>query len=485
MTDKQALSSRLLSMVPWLWGNWLSLFGTTLTTVSGNAILIITVVDIVTEGGNKYAASLGYLAMPPVFLAGLALIVLGAWRQRRSRGGRGTMSRALDLVLEDRLSRRRLVFVVLASLINVTLVSVAAFQGITYMNSPEFCGQLCHSVMEPEYAAYKRSPHAKVPCVDCHIGEGADWFARSKLSGMRQVWATFTGEFSRPVPTPVKHLRPARETCEKCHWTEKFHGARLLVRHKYGDDAKNTRTTNVVRLKVGGRNKRTGRYEGIHWHVAPNVRIEYDALDDRRTTIGKVTMTQGGKTTTFLPSEKLRSKPVKERRVMDCVDCHNRPTHIYAPSPEAAVDRAMAHGKIDASLPFVRKQAVAMLRAQKAAPQKAAKDLARRLVSYYRNNHPEVALKKVTAIKAAADTLGRIYNRNIYSRLKITWNTYPNHIGHRLTTGGCFRCHDDEHTAVKDKDKTIRQDCDVCHEVLAEDEQRPEVPQSVLLLGRH
>ena len=170
---------------------------------------------------------------------------------------------------------------------------------------------------------------------------------------------------------------------------------------------------------------------------------------------------------------------------MDCVDCHNRPTHIYAPSPEAAVDRAMAHGKIDASLPFVRKQAVAMLRAQKAAPQKAAKDLARRLVSYYRNNHPEVALKKVTAIKAAADTLGRIYNRNIYSRLKITWNTYPNHIGHRLTTGGCFRCHDDEHTAVKDKDKTIRQDCDVCHEVLAEDEQRPEVPQSVLLLGRH
>ncbi len=137
--------------------------------------------------------------------------------------------------------------------------------------------------MEPEYKAYKRSPHAKVPCVDCHIGEGADWFARSKLSGMRQVWATFTGEFSRPVPTPIKHLRPARETCEKCHWTEKFHGARLLVRHIYGDDVKNTRTTNVVRLKVGGRNKSTGRYEGIHWHVAPDVRIEYEALDSKRT----------------------------------------------------------------------------------------------------------------------------------------------------------------------------------------------------------
>ena len=485
MTGKRTLTSKLLSIVPWLWGNWISLLGTTLTTVSGNAILIVTVVDVVSGGANKYAATFGYLVMPPMFLAGLMLIGLGVLRQRRGEEGRGTMSRAMDLVLEDRLSRRRLVFVVAATLLNVTLVSVAAFQGITYMNSPEFCGQLCHSVMEPEYAAYKRSPHAKVPCVDCHIGEGADWFARSKLSGMRQVWATATGEFSRPVPTPIKHLRPARETCEKCHWTEKFHGARLLVRHTFADDAKNTRTTNVVRLKVGGRNKRTGRYEGIHWHVAPDVRIVYEALDEKRTSIGKVTMTQGGKTTTYMPSQKLQGKPVKERRVMDCVDCHNRPTHIYDPSPEVAVDRALAHAKIDAELPHVRKQAVALLKQQKAAPAKAALDLSQRLVSYYRKNHPEVAVKKVAAIKAAGAELGRIYGRNIFPHLKITWNTYPNHIGHRQTTEGCFRCHDDEHTAVKNKEKTIRQDCDVCHEVLAEDEEKPEVPESVLLLGRH
>ena len=485
MTGSKRLSARLLALLPWLWGNWISLLGTTFTTVSGNAILIVTVVDIVTHGSNKYAATLGYLMMPPVFVLGLMLIGLGVWRQRRMEQGKGTMSRALDMVLEDRLSRRRLVFVVVASLINVTLVSVAAFQGISYMNSPAFCGQLCHTVMEPEYAAYKRSPHAKVPCVDCHIGEGASWFARSKLSGMRQVWATATGEFSRPVPTPIKHLRPARETCEKCHWTEKFHGARLLVRHAYGDDAKNTRVTNVVRLNVGGRNKRTGRYEGIHWHVAPDVRIEYEALDQRRTSIGKVVMTQAGKTTTFLPDKKLRGKPVKERRVMDCVDCHNRPTHIYDPSPEVAVDRALAHAKLDASLPFLRKQAVAGLKQEKGEPPQAASRLTERLTSYYRKNYPEVAIKKASAITAAGRELGAIYKRNIYPRLKITWNTYPNHIGHRQTTEGCFRCHDDEHTSTKDKDKVIRQDCDVCHEVLAEEEEKPDVPQSVLLLGRH
>ena len=486
MTASKRISSRLLSLLPWLWGNWISLLGTTCTTVSGNAILIVTVVDIVSEGANKYAATFGYLIMPPIFVLGLALIALGIWRQRGGEEGRGTMSRALDMVLEDRLSRRRMVFVVLATFLNITLVSVAAYQGISYMNSPAFCGQLCHSVMEPEFAAYKRSPHARVRCVDCHIGEGASWFARSKLSGMRQVWATATGEFSRPVPTPIKHLRPARETCEKCHWTEKFHGARLLVRHAYGDDAENTRVTNVVRLNVGGRDKRTGRYVGIHWHVAPDVRIEYEALDDKRTSIGKVFMTQAGKTTTYMPNKKLQGKPVKERRVMDCVDCHNRPTHIYDPTPEVAVDRALAHARLDVSLPYLRKQAVALLKGEKAEPARAAQRLLQGLTSYYRKNHPEVAIKKPKAITAAGQELGRIYKRNIYPRLNITWNTYPNHIGHRQTSVGCFRCHDDEHTSTSTgKKKTIPQDCDVCHEVLAEGEKKPEVPRSVLLLGRY
>ena len=483
MTKSKLLSARIISLLPWLWGNWISLLGTTLTTVAGNAILIVTVVDIVTEGANKYAATLGYLMMPPFFVLGLLLIAVGVWLQRRGEG-RGTMSRALDLVLEDRLSRRRMVFVLVASFFNITLVSVAAFQGITYMNSPSFCGTLCHSVMEPEYKAYRRSPHAKVKCVDCHIGEGASWFARSKLSGLRQVWATATGEFSRPVPTPIKHLRPARETCEKCHWTEKFHGARLLVRHKYGDDKKNTRVTSVVRLNVGGRDKRTGRYKGIHWHVAPDVRIEYEALDEKRASIGKVIMTQSGKTTTFLPDKKLRGKPVKERRVMDCVDCHNRPTHNYDPSPEVAVDRAMAHGRLDATLPFLRKQAVALLKQEKGEPDQAARRITELLSSYYRKNHPEVAVSMAATIAFAGGELGRIYKRNIHPNLKITWNTYPDHIGHRQTTEGCFRCHDDEHTSTSDKDKTISQDCDQCHEVLAEEEEKPDVPRSVLSLGR-
>lgn len=482
------IGNRMLSFLPKLWANWIALLGTTMTTVSGNVILVITVVDITTGGANQYASALAYLLMPPAFIAGLMLIALGAWiDHRRVKGGAqpSGIDKAVNIVIGDKTARRRVAFVLVASIVNITVISLAAYQGLSYMNTTRFCGKLCHSVMEPEYNAYSRSPHSRVPCVDCHIGAGADWFVRSKLSGMRQVWATFTGDFSRPVPTPIKHLRPARETCERCHWPQKFHGARLMIRDQFAADKTNTRTTNVVRLNVGGVNKRTGKYEGIHWHVAPDVRIEYDALDERRGLIGQVRLSEKGKTTTFQAPDKLKGKAVVERRVMDCVDCHNRPTHIYDPTPEVAVDRALSLGKITTKLPFIRKEAVALLRSKIDKPEQAARIFSDALQAYYLKNHQEVASAQDAAIKKAGKELGWIYRRNIYPRLKLTWGTYPSHLGHRLTTEGCFRCHDDEHTAkIKGEEVSIAQDCDKCHEVLAEEEEKPDVPESLLQLGR-
>ena len=495
-----SIIQRLFGFLPRLWVNWIALLGTTLTTVSGNAILIVAVVDIVTAGANNYMATFGYLMMPMVFVIGLALIALGIWkdhRRHKAGGEKAALARAYDMVMSDPPSRRRVTFVIIATLLNVTLISVAAFKGITYMNSPTFCGQLCHSVMKPEYQAYRRSPHARVPCVDCHIGAGASWFVRSKLSGMRQVWATFTGDFSRPIPTPVDHLRPARETCEKCHWPSKFHGERLMVRHVFKDDEKNTRQTDVVRLHVGGENRRTLNYEGIHWHVAPDVRIEYEALDRRRTQIGTITMTQKGKTTVFrAPDKATKGKKVVERRVMDCVDCHNRPTHVYDPSPEVAVDRALSLRKLDPSLPFLRKQAVALLRDtawnKGAAPgkvdesrerERAVAHFTKQLKAYYDKRYPDVARTTAASIEQAGRELGWIYRRNVFPSLKITWGTYPSHLGHRNTAEGCFRCHDDEHTAAGKEKKTVAQDCDLCHEVLAQEEEKPDLPGTVLRLG--
>lgn len=309
------LFDRLLNTLPKLWGNWISLLGTTLATIAGNAILIVTVVGVVTESSSNYIATFAYLLMPPLFVMGLLLVALGIWRDHRRKlvTSETALARAVDVILADPAARRRVAFVVVATLLNVTLISVAAYNGISYMESPQFCGTLCHTVMNAEYQAYSRSPHAKVPCVDCHIGEGADWFARSKLSGLRQVWATVTDDFRRPIPTPIHHLRPARETCEKCHWTQKFHGDRLLVRQSYKDDPQNTRLTNVVRLNVGGVDRRTGKYVGIHWHVAPDVRIEYESLDDKRKTIGKVTLKTGGKQIVYAPTKAPKGAKVFEQ----------------------------------------------------------------------------------------------------------------------------------------------------------------------------
>jgi hypothetical protein len=477
------LLKRVLDMLPRLWGNWISLLGTTVATVAGNAFLILMVVDIVTGGANQYTATFGYLMMPPLFVLGLGLVALGVWREHRRRPEADTaLDQAVRIVLQSRQARRRVAFVIVASVVNVTLVSVAAFEGIHYMDSPRFCGTLCHAVMKPEYQAYVRSPHARVACVDCHIGPGTSWFVRSKLSGLRQVWSATTGRFSRPIPTPVHNLRPARETCEACHWPAKFHGERTLVRHVYRSDQENSRVTDVVRLNVGGVNRRTGRFVGIHWHVGPDTRIEYEALDGRRAKIGNVTLVEKGQRTAFVPTDgAARRGKVVERRVMDCVDCHNRPTHIYDPSPERAVDEAFALGKLDASLPFLRREAISILQRTSTDPEGAPASFTAALEGFYRKSFAEVARTKAASISKAGSELAWIYRRNIFPDLKIAWGTYPSHLGHRQTTEGCFRCHDDGHKSAAGK--TIAQDCDLCHEVLAEESDKPDVPETTLRLG--
>ncbi len=478
---------RVADLLPTLWSNWTALLGTALATVSGNVMLIFFVVDTATAVTNPYAMGFAYLLMPPVFVIGLVLIAFGSWRARRLERSPSVISEAVSMVMADRRTRRRLWFVVLGTLANVTIVSVVAYKGITYTNSVDFCGKLCHSAMAPEYLAYKRSPHARVPCAGCHIGEGASWFVQSKLSGMGQVWAIFRGKYSRPIKTPIHNLRPAPETCEKCHWPAKFHGTRLLVRHIYKSDEKNTRETNIVRLNVGGMDRRKGRFVGIHWHVSPGVKISYEALDAKRAKIGKITVEeQGKKTRVYHPPADSKGKrsagEVVERRVMDCVDCHNRPSHTFDPLPERAVDAALTLGKIDDTLPFIRKRAIALLRDTSIAPAAAAARYGDALRRFYRGRYPRLAKSKARSITKAAGEIAWIYRRNIFPQMKIGWGTYPLHIGHRTTTEGCYRCHDDEHATSQGV--TVSQDCDQCHEILAEEEEKPDVPPGLLQLGR-
>ena len=261
--------------------------------------------------------------------------------------------------------RRTVEWVAFATVLNLLIIGTASYRGVEYMDSVSFCGTTCHTVMAPEYTTYQNSPHSRVECVECHIGPGAGWFVRSKLSGLRQVVAVTFHTYSRPIPSPVKYLRPARETCEQCHWPQRFTGDKFLVNTSYKDDEKNTPQTDVLLLKVGGRTWQGS--VGIHGHhLADNARIRYISTDPERQTIPAVYYTDDQRKDHRIHFHRCETDPKSNWTraniaSMDCVDCHNRPTHAFD-LPENAVDKQMSLGRISPELPFIKKKAVEVLK---------------------------------------------------------------------------------------------------------------------------
>jgi len=342
------------------------------------------------------------------------------------------------------------------------------------MDTTSFCGTTCHTVMAPEYATYQNSPHSRVECVECHIGPGAGWFVRSKLSGLRQVFAVTFHTYSRPIPSPVKYLRPARETCEQCHWPQRFTGDKFLVNTSYKDDEKNTPQTDVLLLKVGGLAWQGS--VGIHGHhLANSIHIRYISTDPERQTIPVVDYTDAsGKTTEFVSTD---AKPTQqqldkgEHRTMDCVDCHNRPTHVFE-LPENAVDEQMSLKRISPELPFIKKKAVEVLKVNYPSRDVAKQRITAEINSFYQTNFPAIYQARQALVQQAGDEVAAIYLRNIFPEMRVTWGVHPNNLGHN-DSPGCFRCHDGSHTSADGQ--TITNDCSACHEVLAAGEENPKV----------
>ncbi len=342
------------------------------------------------------------------------------------------------------------------------------------METVEFCGQACHSVMDPEYTTYQRSPHSRVRCVECHIGPGADWFVKSKLSGSWQVISVNLGLYPKPIPTPVHSLRPARETCEQCHWPTKFVGDRLKVITHFEEDEANTETKTVLVLRVGGSDGT--KSHGIHWHVDPNHEVRYRSTKDRETMY-EVTFEDANGTTRRWASPAAGASGVASKtegtewRTMDCVDCHNRPSHIYR-LPHVELDRALHEGRIDRNLPFIRREGLAALKTEYPSHDEARRGIARAIRSFYEKEYPDVVVSSSEQIRRAGEALGEIWCWNVFPSMNITWGTYPNHIGHEETPG-CFRCHGSD--LVDESGTPISGDCDTCHGILAMREQNPQI----------
>jgi hypothetical protein len=443
--------------------------GVGITTATGMTVLGFLLLDLWGQFHNPYFAIVGYLILPAIFVVGLLLIPIGGWLERLRRHGRTPEAAMIRVDLTDRFVRRALTLATIFTLANIVIISLSAYRGVEHMDSVEFCGETCHTVMEPEFTAYEGSPHSRVPCVRCHIGPGAPFFVKAKISGIRQVFAVAMKTYSRPIEVPVRNLRPARDTCEGCHWPERFTGDRLVVRTHFAEDSTNTPSYNALVLKVGGGGEHDGHGTGIHWHVGRNNVIEYIA-NRERSKIPWVRMKDAdGSWVEFVSGDTTLSEAeiaAAPKRTMDCLDCHNRPTHTYR-LPEEAVDLALAEGRIDRSLPWIRREGVALLRKEYPSRREALDGISAGLRAFYRANDPRVLELQPTAVDAAIRELSSIYSKNVFEHMKVTWGTYPNHLGHQ-NSPGCFRCHDDNHVA-KDG-RTIGQDCETCHTVIAMEE---------------
>src|SRR6202162_2019888 len=354
-----------LSRLRELLRNPISLIGLALAVVAFGNFLFLFFIDLTSEHPSPYVGILAYMIAPAFLVAGLALVPFGVWYDRRKRRQQpGEAVRSLHVDFNDPSQRGALTFVFSFLIAFIGLSVVGSYKAYQFTDSVQFCGQLCHSVMAPEFTAYQLSPHARVACVDCHVGAGATWYVKSKLSGARQVFATAFKTYPRPIPTPVHNLRPAQETCEECHWPKKFYGAQLKVFTHYASDEKNTLRQIRMLINTGGGDPATGAPEGIHWHMNISNEIDYVAADEKRQVIPYIYIKdmQGRVTEYYAQDSTLSKEQVAKasRHRMDCVDCHNRPTHIYIP-PDQAVDQALLAHKLDASLPYIKQQAVLAL----------------------------------------------------------------------------------------------------------------------------
>jgi nitrate/TMAO reductase-like tetraheme cytochrome c subunit len=316
--------------------NWTSITGVTLALIALFMILFLFIISVFLNQGSSYLGLIIYILLPGFLIMGLILIPLGMFfsaRKRKRNHAEGVNKWPL-IDLNDVRHRNGFFIFIIGTAVFLLISAIGSYEAFHYTESVEFCGKICHKIMTPEYTAYQHSPHARVACVDCHVGTGASWYVKSKLSGLYQVYAATIGSYPKPIPTPVRNLRPARETCEQCHWPQKFYSRQLRLERHYLADSSNTEWDINMVVRIGASLSALGLQEGIHWHINPNTRIEYIASDISRTKIPWVRYTniKTGKVSIFKSTEEKTDKlNTSDSRIMDCMDCHNRPSHNYLP----------------------------------------------------------------------------------------------------------------------------------------------------------
>jgi len=457
--------------LPSIFYNTLTLIGGGLAVLSLLMILLLMLLEGFSHHSSPYMGIVAFVVLPVFLLLGSAVAAIGVLRQhRRRKQGLPATQQLPRLDLNEPAQLRATVLLVAGGVLVLVLSAIGSFKAYEYTDSDEFCGTVCHDVMHPEYTAYQESPHARVGCVKCHIGPGAEWFVRSKLSGAYQVYAVLADKVPRPIETPIKSLRPSRDTCEQCHWPAHFKSDKMVVHDYYAYDDENTHSRIHLLMKTGGGGNGKAPERGIHWeHADIRTTIEYIATDEERLEIPWVRSTRrDGSVVTYRSIDnELTEEEVAahEMRKMDCIDCHNRPTHQYTP-PARLVNQAMAQDRIDPTLPGIKSLLVDLMSEEYETTEEALDAIVAGVRAHYAEQAPEILKERKQAVIAAGELAQEMFRTNIFPEMKVRWVEFPDHIGH-LNTPGCFRCHDGLHES--EDGRVISRDCNICHTIMAQE----------------
>jgi len=450
--------------------NLISYLGWLVCCVVGTLLVVLIGADVLFHSQDVYKSIITYMIVPGVLMGGVGLVLAGSFLEWRRRHKHAPEEYAALPIINFNLAwqRRRVALGTVLLTLVFGLSAITVYQAYHFTESPAFCGKVCHAVMEPEYTTHQFSPHARVSCAECHIGSGANWYVKSKLSGLRQVWAMARHSYHLPIQTPIENLRPARETCEQCHWPEKFTDSLVKVIWHFSPDEANTPMRYTLQLKIGGGDPQLGQGRGIHWHINPDVKIRYWHRDQKRQDIPWIEVQEKGKPARIYRTADSAGSPVADSqppesadiRVMDCVDCHNRPSHIYQ-SPREIIDASMSTGVLDGSLPYLKRYATELFEAKypnKTAALAAIEDtLSAKYAARVQGPRGEELVKR------NVESLQKLYDRNFYPNQGVDWREYPDQRSH-FESPGCGRCHDGRHLDADSK--PIRDDCNLCHTLI-------------------
>jgi nitrate/TMAO reductase-like tetraheme cytochrome c subunit len=451
--------------------NWLTIIGSIIAGINLILIILLFIISTIFDKGNSNLGLFIYIILPGFMLFGLLMIPVGMFRERGRlrKSGLHESGKFPRIDLNDPRHRNAFVIFTITTIVILFLSTLGSFEAYHITESVEFCGTLCHQVMEPEHTAYQNSPHANVSCVECHVGSGASWYVKSKISGLHQVYAVLTKTYPRPIATPLHDLRPARETCEKCHWPQKFYARTLWTKKYFLADSLNTEWDIMLQMKTGPEYSGVGLREGIHWHINPAVNIEYISDNDKRENIKYVKYTNKatGVVTVYRNSEDPISDSLvnaSAKRTMDCIDCHNRPSHNYK-SPSVYFDRMLVSESALQNIPFIKKVSMGILKDSFTNSDTALLKIKDGISAYYKSDYKDYYAKHEELINSSVSSIQKAFSQNTFPKMKVSNDFYPEHIGH-LESNGCFRCHNGSFKA--ENGRTITRDCNLCHTIVGQ-----------------